>query len=266
MSWRSLRFHHFNHTRDSAKLVGLSSNNAVDPLHPLERLIDNRASVSFKYNTSAADHWIDVDLGAGFTSAVNSLIIPAGHNLDGIDCELLSGASEPAAVSRATFTPSGTGVIREDVEVSTHRYWRFKQTDNGTHEFHQLILTFIAELSRGLVMSGAEDGFSHNFLRFEQPTGISPTLELAPSRRVIQADFRSAQSTDLDRLKSVVEVCGMHHPFYIDPPSFSATPDVTDPAIWVKFSTEPASKYANSVPNNGTEKRDVEFRLIENVD
>jgi hypothetical protein len=266
MSWRSLRFHHFHYARDEAKLVGLSSNNAVNALHPLERLIDNRASVSFKYNTSAADHWVDIDLGASHTRTVNSLIIPAGHNLDSVDCELLSGAASPAATPRASFTPSGTGVIREDVEETTDRHWRFKQTTSGTHEFHQLILTSIGELDRGMVMSGAGDGPRYNFLRFEQPTGISPTLELAPPRRVIEVNFRSLQSSDLTTVKSLIDTVGMHHPFYIDPPSFAADPDADDPAIWMKFDTQPDPKYANSVPNNGTEKRDYDLVIIENVD
>lgn len=265
MSFRSLQAYFPNLVQIDAGIQGLSSNNAVDTLHPLERLIDQRQSVSFKYDSAAADHHIDIDMGTT-VSAKDTLIIPAGHNLDSVDCELLSGAAFPAATPRASFTPTGAGAIKESFPTNIDRHWRFKQTINGTHEFHQLVITFQFIFDRGIVMENVEDSFRYNFLRLTQPSGISPTLNLGARQRILEVQFESLRATDLSEVKQWIQRTGMQNTFWIDPPSFSGTPDSSDPVAWYKFDDVPDASNATSVPVNGIEKKDVSFLILENID
>jgi hypothetical protein len=225
-----------------------------------------------KFASAEVDHYIQIDLGAGHSDTIGILIIPAGHNLDGVDVELVSGpTSSPATERVPEFSQSGDGVIRKSFGGAGDRYWRLNLGTSGAHEFHQLILTNRAAFTTGYDMRQARDSFRHSFIRFDQPSGISPTLEQGVRRRIMEIPFAqvddSDATTDLAMLKDWVAKVGMHHPFWIDPPSFAGAPDTADPVTPFKFAEpEPDSAYGVTVPHTETEKKSFTLQLIESVD
>lgn len=269
MSYRAFQVYYNHYARDDAGIAGLSSNNAVETEFPLDHLIDDRQTTKMKFASVESDHFIDIDMGAGFTGRIDTIIIPAGHSLDGIDIDLLGDTTFAPTTERAGFTPSGTGIIKEDVDDggATRRYWRLEFDTSGAHEIHGLILTLKKTLTVGFVMPDAPDGLRHNFRRLVQPSGISPTIQTGAPQRVMDFQFQNAlRTTDLATMEDWIATPGMIRPFYIDPPSFSATPDTDDPAILCKFDVDPLSRWGVAVPNTETEKKKFELRLIESLD
>ncbi len=271
MSYRKFQVYYNHFARDAAGLAGLSINAsyAVESEFPLDHLIDDRQTTKTKFSTPETDHYIDIDMGVGFTGRIDTIIIPAGHSLDSVAIDLLGDTTFAPTTSRATFTPSGTGIIKEDVNDggATRRYWRLEFNTNGQHEIHGLILTLVKTFTVGFVLKGSEDFPQHNFLRLNQSSGISPTIQKGLPQRVMALPFENAlRTTDLATMEDWIATAGMHRPFYIDPPSFSATPDTDDPAILFKFDGgDPLSAWGTTVPNREVEKKTFQLRLIESV-
>ena len=270
MSWRNIQAYYENFTRDEAGIAGLSSNNSVESAYPLDALIDNRWTTKMKFAAAAADHYIDIDLGADHSDTIGELIIPAGHSLDGIAMDLLADTTHPPTTSKDSWTQSGSGVIKRSFTAEAKRYYRLEMDTNGAHEFHQLILTNQKTFTAGPNWPKAPNRYRHSYIRFELPSGITPTLQTGTRRRVLQVDFPLVDdqdaTNDLATLRAWIEAVGMHHPFWIDPPSFSATPDADDPATPFKFDDEPDSEWGLIVPLNGIDAQAFTLPLIESVD
>lgn len=269
MSFRQIRVYYFNFVRDGTGISGLVSNNTVDPGFPLDFLIDNRNTTKMKFASAESDHWINIDLGSGHTESVNHLIIPAGHNLNGEDIDLFSGASpSPTTPTRISgpVTIATDGVISISFSGQTHRYWRLDFQTSGAHELPQFILSQQYTFDAGPNMRRAEDSFRHSFQRFEQPSGITPTLERGVRRRIMEVIFERVQGDDLAAIEEWIATVGMHHPFWIDPWSFSATPDADDPTAPFKFDDQPEALMGVAVPNTEIETKRYELPLIQSND
>ncbi|MCK5641027.1 MAG: hypothetical protein KAJ19_09530, partial [Gammaproteobacteria bacterium] len=267
MSYRDIQVYFSHFARDAAGIAGLTVSYDVEAAFPLDNLIDDRQTTKMKFDSAESDHWIDIDMGAGFDGLIDTIIIPAGHSLDGIDLDLLGDTTHAPTTSRASFTPSGDGIIKETVsdEDTVFRYWRLEFDTLGAHELHGVILTFKKTFTVGFDMPGADDSPVNSFQRFEQPSGITPTLNLGLPRRKMTQDFKHALAgTDLATMEEWIAI-GMHRPAYIDPPSFSATPDVDDPATLFYFATDPRRAWGTAVPNTETEKKFFTLDLIESV-
>lgn len=268
MSFRNIRIFYKHYPRDEAGISGITSNNTVETDFPLENLIDDRQTTKMKFASVEADHFIDIDMGASFTGLTDRLMIPAGHSLDGIACVLRGDTFTPPTTSRRNFTPSGSGIIKEVVSDSetTKRHWRL-EFGSGAHEIHGLILTLVKSFNVGFNMPDAEEGFIDNFRRLQQPSGISPTIQTGARQRIMDFPFeRALETTDLATMEDWIATVGMHRPFYVDPPSFSAIPNTDDPSILCKFRESPVSRWGVAVPNTETEKKKFTLRLIESLD
>lgn len=268
MSFQAIHVFYFHFGRDVAGIAGLSSNpgNAVDSDHPLDFLIDDRTTTKMKFATAETDHYIDFDFGADHAEGIDSIIIPVGHSLDGIALDLLAENSFPPTESQVTNTPSGDGVIRLAFSEVTRRYWRLEMNTIGAHELPQIILSRLTQFDAGPNMRRALDSFRHSFQRFEQPSGITPTIEQGVRRRLMEIIFERVQGEDLSNIEEWIETSGMHRVFWINPWSFAANPAVTDPTTPFKFEDEPEALMGVAVPNTEVETKKFTLNLIESVD
>ena len=269
MSYRGIQVYYSHFIRDFAGIAGLSSLNAVDSDFPLDNLIDDRQTRQFKFDQSQSNHYVDIDMGSTFADFVDTIIIPAGHTLSGVACDLLGDTTHPPTNSRATFNHGDTTIIKETVSDAgtSYRYWRLHFNTNGAHAMAQIVLSFKKVFDNGFVMVGARDSFVHSFNRFEQPSGVSVTLKTGLRRRVSSLPFKHpVETTDLTIAKAWASTCEMQRPFYIDRPSFSATPNIDDPTLHFKFATDPDEAWGTKVPNSEVEKKAFTFDLIESVD
>lgn len=222
-----------------------------------------------KWSTSVANQYVEADLGA--SREADTLIIPQGHGMLSTSIEVLADDTSPPTTVRHSFTTeSSDKTVKENFGSETWRYWRLKIVTAGAHKITQFILTIKDVISVGHVMGGAVDAFKYNFTRFEQQSGISPTLENAPRQRIMTLDFEhslnNVSSNDLLTMEAWIKESRMNHPFWIDPPSFSATPDTSDRVTAFKFASPPEVRMATSSPINEVERKTFKLELIESLD
>lgn len=123
----------------------------ADAAYPEERLIDSQIRPRFRFGTTAAGHRIDVDLGAGFATGFDRLLIPTGHDLDGraftVEQDDNAGFATPTSLASGTF--SGTGHLDVALTASTERYLRLTITPSGRWSLPELWYTVRRTTTRG---------------------------------------------------------------------------------------------------------------------
>lgn len=129
-------------------VVSLSAGTA-DSSYPLYRLYDRNIGRTFR-STVAETIEILVDQGAGGNLAADRLLIPGGHNLDGMTLDIKysdDDASYTPAVSQ--WVQSGGGLINKPWASITHRYWKFIITAPASvPEIAEIFLTATYEWKR----------------------------------------------------------------------------------------------------------------------
>jgi hypothetical protein len=127
--------------------VSLTSG-AEDPGYPLYRLYDRDAGRMFRA-ASAGTVEVRADQGAS-PRAVDRLLVPAGHNLDGATLEVLH-SDDDAAYDPAVpgWTQQGTGLVNTAWAAVAKRYWKLRITaPSSAPELAELFLTSTYEWER----------------------------------------------------------------------------------------------------------------------
>lgn len=106
---------------------------------PLVRLYDRGIGRLFKI-TAAVTLEVRVDQGASGNIAIDRMIIPAGHNLDGMTCDIQHSPDGSVWTDAVTqWVQSGSGLLDKVWSSLTKRYWRFKiTTPASAPQFHEL--------------------------------------------------------------------------------------------------------------------------------
>ena len=268
MSFRGIQVYSDHPVRDSAKISGLSSNNAVEADAPLARLIDDRQTTLMQFSTAETDHHIDIDMGAGFTGQPDTIIIPAGHSLDGIVTGLWADTFTPPTTFRTGATPSGDGVIKiEFTPGGPWRYWRVTFATLGAHALGGIILATKKTFTSFNKVRDEDDFLQHSYTELARPSGVAPRVQNGIPRRVLNPVFEHALSgANLVTANSWVDDVGMHRPFWMDPQSTSATPDVDDPVLQFKFVNDPRRRWGAGGASRGVDRKTFDFRMIQSVD
>jgi hypothetical protein len=113
-----------------------------DAAYPLWRLYDRNIGRVFK-PTAAETMEVKADQGAGGFQAVDGLLVPAGHNLDGMTLDVKHSDDDLAYTPAVTqWVQSGSGLIEKSWNPATKRYWKFIVTSPATvPELAELFLT-----------------------------------------------------------------------------------------------------------------------------
>lgn len=121
-----------------------------DPGYPLYRLYDRSVGRLFKPTVAETIH-IRVDQGAGDNLAVDRLLIPSGHNLDGLALTLRY--SDDDIFYQTVISWTGTaGLMTKTWAAETHRYWRLVISNpSSVPEIPELFLTSTYQWERGPV-------------------------------------------------------------------------------------------------------------------
>jgi len=119
-----------------------------DPDYPLYRLYDRDIGKIFS-PTQAETIEIKIDQGSS-PLAVDRLLIPAGHNLDGMTLDIKYSDDDinysPAVSS---WVQSGNGIIEKNWGSAIHTYWKFIITSpSGIPQISELFLTQTYEWER----------------------------------------------------------------------------------------------------------------------
>ena len=267
MAYRKPRFCHLHAVRDVG-YGAITLSHSEDSAFPKANMIDDRTADKFSFSSGEASKHVDVDLGAGFVTGIERVIIPADHNLTSIRVGDDDSGSWPSVnwLHTAQTVVPGTQ-IDEEFTPSTQRYIYFGLLNAATHYLRELFLTEILTFTPGPNLANSLDSHRANVTRLEQPTGQSPTVEHGPQQRVIEYDYDSPLSgADLVAMEAFIADVGLTHPFYVDPHSFSATPAVDDPPLLMKFAEMPVSRLAVTVPFSGLLEKTFKLKLIESVE
>jgi hypothetical protein len=266
MAYRAPRYSYIHAARDvGADAITVSHTAHAD--FPVDNLVDDRASTLFKWSTSVATPTIDIDLGDGFVTGLDRLIIPANHNITNLrmwEDTASNYATKTALDVGTTITPGTLAAI--DLTATTKRYLRIAISGTLQFQLPQIVFTEIKTLTVGPDLANSADGYRANVTRLNQNTGLLPSILHGPQQRVMEYDYAPIEGTDLTAMEALIATVGMSKPFFVDPASFSATPAADDPPIWMKFDDMPESRHTVLVPMSNAESKAFSLRLIESLD
>ena len=156
---------------------------AADSDFPLARLYDRDIGRLFK-TTAAVTTEVLADQGAS-PVAVDRLLIPSGHNLDGETLDILwstDDISYTPAVSQ--WVQSGSGLINKSWAALTKRYWKFKVTSpSAAPEIAELFLTSSYEWPRNPTRPAGMLDPEHNVTHGVTAAGNDRFLKHGSSKR-----------------------------------------------------------------------------------
>lgn len=273
MPYRAPRYSHLHAAQDvGVAAIDLDGDTALSGF-PIDNLVDDRQGTIMKLDTAVAGLNIDIDLGVGFVTGINRLLIPPNHNIDAITIvdDDNAGFATPATLHALDTGPTPGALIDIDpfdTGASTQRFIRITLgTGSKQYFLPQIFLTKVVTLVVGPNLRRAIDQQVDNFARQIQPSGLSPTVQLGPQQRVVEYLYEAPiEGADLTAMEALIKAVGVVRPFYLDPASFSATPAVDDPAQFSKFVTMPDGIFAVDVASIGTRQKAFALSIIESID
>ncbi len=179
---------------------------AEDPAFPLYRLYDRDIGKPFKAQT-ASTLSIKIDQGPNLIGAADRLLIPAGHNLDGMLMDI-QYSDDDISYTNITpqFTQMGDGLIEKSWTARASRFWKFTITNPAVvPQMPELFLTETHEWQKLPARPGGpfEDVF--NVIAGETVSGLDRSLICGgPKRQRVynMKDAGEAQKADILGLNS----------------------------------------------------------------
>jgi len=188
--------------------------------YPKHRLFDRFLGRMWKA-TGTAEQVIKVDQGAAGNQAVDALVVPAGHNLDGCTCYWEYSTDDFAADINvaAQWTQSGSGLILKTLgSALTKRYWRLRITGASVApEVGECFMTELKEISS----AGPEELVTtrvFNVARSESLGGVGGYLVRGAARRMWEFSLKNMESAEYDVLDALLQGWAGANPFvFVDP-------------------------------------------------
>jgi len=269
MAFRAPRYSYVHAARDLGVASITLDGSSADADFPIDNLIDDRAGTLMKFTAPSLGENIEVDLGVGFDTGINRVIVPANHNLTGIRVwqDDNAGFATPSALAAASSETPGT-IIDYEFTDSTQRYLRFVISGSSTlWQVPQLVFTKVVTLTTGVALADSVDEKRDNSTTLNQSNGLRPTIQHGPQQRYVEYEYESPlEGADLTAMEALVDSVGTFRPFYIDPASFSTPPETDEPVLAVKFDEMPDSKNTILVPMSGARSKAYRLKLIESLD
>jgi len=187
-----------------------------DSDYPLYRVYDRDIGMVFKI-TAAVTMEIKVDQGASGNIAIDQLLIPEGHNLDGMTLDWQYSDNDTAytpAVSQ--WVQSGSGLINKSLSSAAHRYWKFIiTTPASVPQIAEIFMTpaYTWERNPSRPAGPFDDRF--NVERMEDAGGHVRFLEHGDSRRYRNYQLPRAVSGQRTNIEALYDAWAGKKPFWI---------------------------------------------------
>lgn len=171
--------------------------------------------------TSVSAQTIKADQGASGSEEVNALIIPAGHNLDGVTIYFEYSTDDFSAdINEAVsnWSQSGTGIIVKTFSPAlTKRYWRVRLTGlSVVPEVGEIFITKLYEFTAQPLGPGLRFGKMRNVMRTISPSGVSSFNELGDARRIKEFVITNISSSELSDFQDWSDEWAGKKPFYVE--------------------------------------------------
>jgi hypothetical protein len=177
---------------------------------PKYRLYDRDIGKLFKGTAFASPFAIVVDQGATTTYEVDRLVIPVGHNLNGLVCKLqysTTGAWGGEQVDALSWTQGDALLIDKPFTAATKRYWRLIITAPATIvEMPEMFLSKIYAFERNPSF-GSKTGIKKNIVRDETQSGRVRRIKFGEPKLSVTYDLLAltVQKTSFESWDSATE-------------------------------------------------------------
>ena len=91
-------------------------------------------------------------------------------------------------------------------------------------------------------------------------------MQHGAARRVLEYRYRDLTGADLIAMEAFIAFVGMSKPFWVDPTSYTTPAGTDEPALWMKFLTEPRSREGHYIATDGTRSKHFQLVMIESLD
>jgi hypothetical protein len=257
MAWRAPRFA-FLHAARAAGVSALSST-ALSTAGPKDHLIDDRKGSLTTFAVPATNHYFQVNRGSGTLEAIDRMLIPDGHTLNGctfrLEADDNSGMTSPTSLIAATAITSA-GLLDYSFASNSERYVRITFQTSGAWSVPEWVLTRTRTLIRGPEPDWTYDVLTNDLI-FTKPTGASSALNLGPDQRRLELTYRLLDDSDRTLLLDLISACGRRRPFYVDPP-FD-----TEIARWMVMTEPMQIKHDRPAPASQAPAYRAELQLLE---
>ncbi len=156
----------------------------VNTLFPAYRLYDRDIGKLFKGNTAANPFNIVINQAATPLPA-DHLVIPVGHNLNGLTVKLqysATGAWAGEEVDALSWTPTAA-LIDKTFTTQTKEYWRLKIAAPGAApEFSEMFLGSLYTFETNPLYSGFNESTRRNIIRDETQSGRTRRVKFGDPR------------------------------------------------------------------------------------
>lgn len=172
--------------------------------YPKERLFDRYLGLMWKA-TSTATQTVKVDQGATGNLEIDTLVIPAGHNLDGCTLTFEYSANDADWYDQVTsWVQSGSGLIVKTGTARTQRYWRVVISGaSSASEAAEVFMTLLAAFA-SVGPEGLKTAYRRNVLRDESMGGVAQFVKLGAERRVYAFSLLNMDATDYATFQAIL--------------------------------------------------------------
>lgn len=264
MTWQNFQYAFLHAARDAGAANLFAFSSRADG-HPLAFAIDDRAGSYVTFAAASASQYIQMDRGAAGLEAIERLIIPAGHNLDGVEVRVRSATDVGITAGVTLLVDSVTmdaGIVDEDFDASsTQQYVRIDfPNDNFKPQITQLVYTRTRTTTRG-PEQGWVDMLRHNTLDFPMESRAIASLSLGADQRFFELAYRDVRdSADLAVFSELLAEVGTSRPFWVDEPFTDADP------IWMKLTEDSRQLQDPEAPAATDEpKKQIELSMLEHL-
>lgn len=193
--------------------VTVTTENASFPKY---RLYDRSIAKLFKGTGFASPFDIRADQGAVTSYPVDRLIIPVGHNLNGLSCGLYYSANDVDYTTVEEWTQPNALLISKTFAAQTKRYWIFHAQAPAT-------IVELPEMSLGKSYTfavnpvwGSRQGRKRNILSDETRSGYDRDVKFGELRRVRTYDLKDMENAQEAELEALETLCEGVKPFWVE--------------------------------------------------
>jgi hypothetical protein len=183
---------------------------------PAYRLYDRILGRLFKFSAADNPSIVHVDQGATGNIAIDSVIIPAGHNLDGLTITMQFSTDNIAWSTAKSWAQSGAGAICESFGTATKRYWRMSiASPAAAVEMGELFFTQSYTWARNPVSLDRKMSTKYNVERLMDRSGHPRYIEHGTEKRYRAYFLEKITGSHRTEIESVDDVWAGKNPFWM---------------------------------------------------
>lgn len=165
------------------------------------------------------DQWIKVDQDSSIEE-INTLVIPSGHTLDGLNCQF-QYSDDDSLWSDAVldWTQSGSDIIVKQFTPSSHQYWRLYTTGSSSDielpSLSEFYLTNTYTIVSNPKYNSIRETYVSSINKIEIPSWKYDSIINNIYRKKLEYELPFCSTTEKEKIEEIREFCLGKKPFFI---------------------------------------------------